>query len=178
MATTVEGHRLDLRVVTVDDAEYVHKLRVDPAYNAHLSAVTGTVADQALWIERYKEREAAGEEFYYIIVLKDGTPCGTVRLYDITPESFTWGSWVLDHNKPAKAALESAVLVYRLGYDVLGLPKAVFEVDAANTHTQAFHRRFGAHQTGQDESNLYFDLTNAQFEEARRGFEAIIRGAE
>ena len=90
----VEGPNLILRLIEPEDAAYVHSLRSNPAYNTHLSTVTGTVDDQRTWIEDYKSREAQGQEFYYVIERKDGTRCGLVRLYDIEAESFTWGSWI------------------------------------------------------------------------------------
>lgn len=80
----------------------------------------GTAEYQRRWIEAYKTCEAAGTEFYYIIELHDGTSCGTVRLYDIGTDIFTWGSWILDHNKPHKAALQSAVLSFGAGFHGVG----------------------------------------------------------
>ena len=102
----VEGPNLALRLITPDDAAYVHGLRIDPAYNQHLSEVSGTAEDQRRWIEGYKTREAEGREFYYIIERKDGRPCGVVRLYDLEADSFTWGSWILDSHKTRYAAIE------------------------------------------------------------------------
>ena len=113
--------RLCLRLVEPEDADFIHGLRMDPAYNAHLSAVDGTAADQRAWISRYKEREAAGRELYYVIERRDGTPCGLVRLYGIGTDGFTWGSWILNRDKPAGAALESAVLSFGVGFEKLGL---------------------------------------------------------
>ena len=54
----IDGVQLSLRLVQPDDAPYIHRLRTDPTYNGHLSAVTGTVEDQRSWIEGYKLREA------------------------------------------------------------------------------------------------------------------------
>jgi RimJ/RimL family protein N-acetyltransferase len=85
----IEGPNLALRLIQPADAAYVHGLRIDPAYNRHLSEVRGTAEDQRRWIEGYKAREAEGAEFYYIIERKDGTPCGVVRLYDLDADSFT-----------------------------------------------------------------------------------------
>ena len=104
-----------------EDAAFIHGLRTDPAYNTHLSPVTGTVADQRAWITAYKTREAAGAELYYIIERRDRVPCGAVRLYDITTDSFTWGSWILNADKPPKAALESALLSFSVGFVSLRL---------------------------------------------------------
>ncbi|KFE36169.1 hypothetical protein DW2_02624 [Thioclava atlantica] len=159
------GPRLKLRLVAPRDADYIHGLRTAPAYNAHLSAVSGTAEDQRRWIEAYKAREAEGVEFYYIIARRDdGRRCGVVRLYDIEGDHFTWGSWILDANKPQKAALESAVLIYQIGFDHLGLSRAVFDVRRENERTLAFHRRFGASETGGDDENLYFDYPRARHE--------------
>lgn len=160
----VEGPNLTLRLIEPNDAAYVHGLRTNPLYNSHLSKVTGSVEDQRQWIEGYKAREAAGQELYYVIERSDGTRCGLVRLYDIEAQSFTWGSWILDENKPRKAALESAVLIYEIGFAHLGCGRAVFDVRIDNAHTTAFHRRFGAVETGADKLNVYFSYRRSRFE--------------
>ena len=159
----VEGPNLTLRLIQPEDAAYVHSLRNNPAYNTHLSTVIGTVDDQRTWIKGYKSHEAHGQEFYYVIERKDGTRCGLVRLYDIEAESFTWGSWILDENKPRKAALESAVLIYQVGFAGLECARAVFDVRNDNIHTLAFHRRFGAHEVASDDLNVYFNYEQSQF---------------
>lgn len=167
----VSGTRLRLRLVRPDDADYIHSLRIDPTYNTHLSPVTGTAEDQRRWIEAYKVREGAAQEGYYMIErLSDGVRCGLVRLYGIKGDQFTWGSWILDTNKPHKAALESAVLIYKIGFELLDLSKAVFDVRRENTHTASFHRRFGATEVGSDDVNFYFDYPRARFETDRQRY--------
>lgn len=159
----IDGVQLSLRLVQPEDAQYIHGLRTDPTYNGHLSTVTGTVEDQRSWIEAYKTREAAGSEYYFVIERKDGVRCGVVRLYDVSGGQFTWGSWILEHNKPRKAALESALLIYRYGFEVLGLLRSVFDVRRGNEHTLAFHRRLKATQTHEDDQNIYFVYSREQF---------------
>ncbi len=171
----VAGPGLVLRLIEPEDAEYVHGLRVNPAYNQHLSQVRGTADDQRRWILDYKVREAAGEELYYIVERGDGERCGTVRLYDIDGERFTWGSWILDHNKPRKAALESAYLVYEIAFDRLGLSRAVFEVRRDNENTLGFHLRFGATETHSDPQNTYFEYPREVFEADRPGYLSILQ---
>lgn len=171
-----KGVLLRLRPVQPADAAYIHGLRIDPTYNRHLSAVQGTVADQQAWIERYKAREALGQEIYYIIErLSDGQPCGTVRLYDIADGQFTWGSWILDEGKTPKAALESAVLVYDVGFSGLGCDLAVFDVRRDNERTLAFHHRFGARKTGADDLNIYFDYPRDRFAADRDGHMSTLK---
>lgn len=172
----VAGVNLRLRLIEPDDADYVHGLRTDPAYNAHLSEVTGTAADQRRWIEAYKAREAERRELYYVIERRDAVRCGLVRLYDISTESFTWGSWILDHNKPPKAALESAVLIYVIGFERLGIPKAVFDVRRENAHTIAFHRRFNASQTHETDDDVHFVFSADRFAADKLGHFATLEG--
>ncbi|WP_370402010.1 GNAT family N-acetyltransferase [Sulfitobacter sp. JB4-11] len=159
----VEGPNLVLRLIEPEDAEYVHGLRIDPRYNQYLSEVSGTTADQRAWIERYKVREAAGEELYYIIERLDGVRCGTVRLYEIEQDQFTWGSWILDENKPTKAALESAVLSFDLGFNVLCKTIALVDARSQNDRAIGFYRRFGMTEVRRDEDHIYFKYHRAQF---------------
>jgi RimJ/RimL family protein N-acetyltransferase len=159
----IDGIKLSLRLVQPEDAAYIHGLRMDPAYNGHLSLVTGTVEDQRNWIETYKARETAGSEYYFVIERKDGVRCGVVRLYDITGDQFTWGSWILDHNKTSKAALESAVLSFGVGFDTLGLDMANVDVRAKNTHAEAFYRRLGMTEVRRTEQDIFFVYSRAQF---------------
>lgn len=161
----IEGVRLALRLAEPQDAAYIHALRLDPKYNQHLSQVTGTVKDQEDWLRRYKAREAVGGEYYYVIERQaDSQPCGLVRLYDITDDQFTWGSWILDNNKTPKAALESAILIYIVGFERLGLLRSAFDVRTENDRTRAFHTRLGAVETGRNEQDVFFEYTRAQFE--------------
>jgi RimJ/RimL family protein N-acetyltransferase len=170
----VEGPNLTLRLIRPEDADYVYALRTDPAYKQHLSEVRGTAEDQRRWIYGYKAREADLRELYYVIERMDGTRCGLVRLYDIGAESFTWGSWILDHNKTRKAALESAVLIYVAAFERLELPKAEFDVRRDNTNTLAFHRRFGATETHETDQDIYFTYPRSRFEADRAGYLAIL----
>lgn len=164
----IEGHLLTMRLITPDDAAYVHALRTDPRYNEHLSATTGAVQQQRDWIDSYKAREAAGTEYYYIIERKsDGLRCGVVRLYEIEDGRFTWGSWILDENKPFKAALESALLVYEVAFGRLNLQNAVFDVRKDNVRVISFHKRFGARETHSDEQDVFFDYSRSAFEDNR-----------
>ena len=159
----IDGMQISLRLVQPEDAAYIHGLRTDPTYNDHLSPVTGTVEDQRSWIEAYKTRETKGTEYYFVVERKDGVRCGVVRLYDITDDQFTWGSWILDHNKPRKAALETAVLSFGVGFDALKLDVANVDVRVKNTHAEAFYRRLGMTETHRTDQDIFFIYSRAQF---------------
>ena len=159
----VEGLNINLRLIQPSDAAYVHGLRIDARYNTHLSEVTGTVEDQRLWIKDYKSRESDGQEFYYVIERKDGKRCGLVRLYNVEADQFTWGSWILDDNKPPKAALESAVLSFGVGFEILGCQTAHIDVRIQNSHAEAFYRRLGMVEYRRTDEDIFFRYARATF---------------
>lgn len=171
----VEGPNLTLRLIQPEDAAYVYGLRTNPEYSAYLSEVTGTVDDQRRWIEGYKAREADLREFYYVIERKEGIRCGLVRLYDIEADRFTWGSWILDENKPPKAALESAVLSFGVGFEGLGRDLAQVDVRIDNTHAEAFYRRFGMTETHRTELDIFFVYLRAQFNATKDAYLSILK---
>lgn len=159
----VKGSILTLRLVELEDAEYLFKLRTNKKYNSHMSPVSGTVEDQKSWIISYKERESRFEEFYYILENLEDIPCGTVRLYNINSTQFTWGSWILDQNKPRKAALESALLSFGIGFEQLGLESALVDVRIANQKAYDFYVRLGMSEIYRDDLNIYFNYNRDQF---------------
>lgn len=172
----VSGPHLALRLIEPDDAEYVHQLRTDPAYNTYLSEVHGGVEDQRRWIEAYKAREAELRELYYVIERKDGVRCGLVRLYDIADDSFTWGSWILDANKPRKAALESVALSFGVGFDLLDLPRAYVDVRRDNAKALTIYQRLGMTELRQDHQDIFFCYERDRFAADRAGLMAVLEG--
>lgn len=173
----IDGPNLCLRLVTHEDADYILSLRSDPQYNRYLSETTGDIEDQKAWISTYKAREAAGLEYYYVIERLDGLRCGVVRLYEITKETFTWGSWILDGNKPPKAALESAVLSFGIGFEKLGIEIANIDSRIENQHAIAFYRRLGVTQLRQDECDIFFEYSRTQYRRDLRKYFSIINNA-
>jgi hypothetical protein len=168
-ATTVgevRGKRVSLALVEPDDAAFIHGLRVDPVLSRHLSPVSGGVLGQRAWLEGYKARERAGQEYYYLVRrVRDGRPCGTIRLYGIEENRLTWGSFMLNANKPPRAALETAYLSFSIAFDVLNVVRALVDVRRDNATAIAFYRR----HTGASDDELFFEYTRAQFEADRDG---------
>lgn len=155
----LDSKTIRLRLIEENDANFVLTLRLDSNYNQFLSAVTPDLDSQIVWIKKYKDDENAGKQFYFIIEKLDGTPCGTVRLYDFTEDSFCWGSWILNENKTRFSALESAFLVYQFAFDELGFTKCHFDVRKGNEKVISFHEKMGAKKTGETELDFLFEIT-------------------
>lgn len=161
---TLELGTVRLSPVDESHAEYIFSLRIDNTLNTFLSAAPSSVHDEREWITKYRDRAKEGSEYYFVIVRIGGMPCGTVRLYDFRADSFCWGSWILDKNKTRYAAVESAMLVYRLGFRQLGFTGSHFDVRKGNEKVIAFHRRFGAEMTHEDDENVYMFLSRSSYE--------------
>ncbi|MEM6386811.1 MAG: GNAT family N-acetyltransferase [Pseudomonadota bacterium] len=164
MIERIKGHIIDLRPVELDDAGFIHELRSDPNRAKHLNPIKGTVADQRNWLLGYKQREVAKQEMYFVVLRKSGNPCGLVRLYDIQPPRFTWGSIIFVEDRPKLAALEATVLSIGFGFEKLACSRVELDVRRENTVAIAFYQRFGFHLTGQDEASLYFTLEKPEFD--------------
>lgn len=157
---------ISMRLVEIVDAEFICDLRSNEFYNKHLSTTSSRVIDQEKWLESYKLREARNEEYYYIIFRKkDNKRIGTVRLYDFKNDikSFCWGSWILNEDKTPSAALESALLVYKIAFFSLGFERSHFDVRKNNEKVIAFHKKMGAEQISENNDDLFFVYTKQTY---------------
>ena len=154
----LQSKTVRLRLIEEQDAEFVLTLRLDDRYNQFLSSVNPSIAAQKERIKKYKTDETEGTQYYFIIERLDGTPCGTVRIYDLKEDSFCWGSWILNENKTRYAALESAFLVYQFAFENLNFKKSHFDVRKGNDRVISFHEKMGAIKTGETELDLLFEI--------------------
>jgi len=169
----LESKTIRLRYVEVNDAEFILSLRLDSRYNLFLSSVENDLESQRKWIKKYKKEEEDGTQFYFIIERHDGTPCGTVRIYDLRENSFCWGSWILNENKSKYAAIESALLVYQYGFEYLGFTKSHFDVMKKNLKVIDFHKKFGAQIVDEDSDNLYFEIYKNDVDNTAAKFKSL-----
>ncbi|WP_376711407.1 GNAT family N-acetyltransferase [Pseudochrobactrum lubricantis] len=168
--------RSHLRLVEPDDAAFICELRADPRLNRHLSKSSPEVEAQKAWIENYKQREAAGSEYYFVIH-SDGADCGVVRMYDFQENSgsFCWGSWIIKQPAPISLAPYTAALIYELGFDVLGFEQSHFDVRKENEKVCRFHLRTGAIRVGETELDQLFVFKRESWPSLREASERHIR---
>ena len=171
--------RTHLRLVeaNLQDAAYICRLRGDETLNRHLNPSSADVTAQLRWLESYKAREAAGEEYYFAIV-SDGADAGLVRLYDFREvegkNSFCWGSWIIPAPRAAGLVTYSALLVYEVGFGTLGFAQSHFDVRRGNTGVIGFHERAGAKRISEDELDVFFTFQPEDHEALRAASAAQI----
>lgn len=152
-AAYVSGAGIRLRNADVNDAEFVLSLRTDSQLNQFISPVSGAVEQQIAFLERYRESD---DQAFFIIEDKDHNPVGTVRLYDQKGDSFCWGSWIVSRTAPPRTGTKSALLVYSLGFDILGFNESHFDVRKGNERVWRFHESWGAVFQHEDELDRHY----------------------
>ena len=162
------------RLVEVNDAEFILSLRLDPEKNRFISPVKDDIEAQRTWIREYKNKEKNGEEYYFIIESKDSEKLGTIRLYEFRGDSFCWGSWILRHDAPAYAAIESVLCIYEIAFSRLGFMQSHTDVRKGNVAVKNFLVQFGAVITDDDDINYYFRMTRETFEKTRQNYRRFL----
>jgi len=163
----INGKNIILRTVEIEDAEFIYEMRKNESKTRYLSKITGSIQDQKEWIKTYKLKESEKKEFYFIIESKLHENLGLVRIYDFVDDSFCWGSWLIKENAPRFTAIESALLIYEFSFYQLGFKKSHFDVRKENLGVIAFHQRFGATITDEDELNYYFEYSKENYEKIK-----------
>ena len=117
---TIEKYGLYARLVNVDDAEFIYKLRSDKTLSKYIHDIEGGDEKQREWIKAYKEREKRGEEFYFIFY-NERSPIGLFRIYSIKGTTFTSGSWVMVPGSPIESVLAIPLIGREFAFDELGM---------------------------------------------------------
>ena len=153
-----------MRTIEIKDAKFICDMRNDLKKTKYLSKINGTLEAQKAWIKEYKLREKDNKEYYFVIENKFGEKFGLVRIYDMKEKSFCWGSWLIKEDAPKTTAIESALQIYEFGFYSLGFERSHFDVRKGNDRVIAFHQRFGAKITHEDELNYFFDFKKSDYE--------------
>ena len=127
---SLKRYGLDVRMVDIDDAEFILKLRTDPIKGRYIGKTDDTLTSQINWIKCYKERERSGEDYYFMYSFQ-GQPAGVNRIYNIEGDHFIHGSWVFSNDVPPYCSLAASIIAREIAFDVLGLEE---EVDTSGIH--------------------------------------------
>jgi RimJ/RimL family protein N-acetyltransferase len=162
------GDAVKLRLAKESDAGFLLGLRLDPSRNQNISATSSDLGAQVSWMVSYAAREAAGQEAYFVIVA-DGQPQGSLRLYDYRPsaDSFCWGSWIIRPTAPASTAHQSAILAYDLAFGALSFKRSHFDVRQANASVWKFHEKMGARLVRADDRDRFYEYEAEDYRQAR-----------
>ena len=137
----IAGEAFGLRPLALEDAGFVVAMRTDPRVARFINPTSPHVADQERWTEQYFARP--GDFSFIVRRLDSGRPEGMVGIYNLDDarRSAEWGRWVLTPG--SLAAAESALLVYRVAFDILALDLVYCRTLATNRQVVSFHTSCG-----------------------------------
>lgn len=171
MSLIVKGKSINLREIAVSDAEFILSLRTDPRYNEYLGKTDNDINKQREYIRKNAEKD---DDIYFIVESKHLQRFGCARLYNITPETFNYGSWIIMREAPPHFGLETYFLVSDFAYYVLKLERAEFDVRKGNKSVVAFHKRMGAEVVDADDLCYYFRQTKTTYESIRKKYSRYV----
>lgn len=166
----INRYGLNVRLVQKSDAEFIVALRTHSYNSRYLHADGLTVEKQISWIEQYKQREASGEDYYFLFTY-EGERVGVIRLYHIHECDFHCGSWAFSDEAPSFCGIAGAVIGREIAFGELGKTielNCEDGIDARNLNVQRFMKQMGLKMTGEryegETKYLVGELTKEDFE--------------
>ncbi len=158
---TTDRYGLYVRLVTEDDAEFITALRTDPKLGRYLHKTSPDVEVQKEWIRNYKIRETEGSDYYFIFLL-NGERQGVARIYDITEDTFTQGSWLFSPDAALGASVLGNIISIEIGFELLG-KKILYSDAQKDNNTHRYVRSFDPEIVETDELNIYYRIEPEKF---------------
>ncbi|MGL5126565.1 MAG: GNAT family N-acetyltransferase [Fusobacteriaceae bacterium] len=154
----INGELINLRTVELNDAEFILSLRKDESLNKFISSTSSSLSNQKEWIQKYFERENQKIEYYFMIRTKSSKACGTVRLYKIDnlKKECTWGSFMLNSDRPNGASYETISLSLNYAFNKLNLEKVFLDVRKENKKAIHIYEKAGFKKISEDNENYYY----------------------
>ncbi|RRK34682.1 N-acetyltransferase [Schaedlerella arabinosiphila] len=134
----LKGRYVDLRAVSVEDAEFTLKIRQNPKNTRGIPKLNNTIEEQQEWIRNQRKKEG---DYFFLVVSKSGEKLGTTSIYNIEGDVGEGGRLIL--NGDAFQIFEASLLLNRFAFDNLGLNKIVGFTFASNKRAIRFNRKMG-----------------------------------
>lgn len=159
---TIEKYGLKARFVNEDDAAFIVKLRTNKSLSKYIHSTDSSVDNQKEWIRNYKEREAKGQEYYFIFYLED-KPIGLERIYNLTSDSYTHGSLVFSPDSPIGSSVKADIITREVGFSILNKSINLFDVSKGNNGVIAYHQRYRPVVISEDDESYHYSLSKENF---------------
>ncbi len=171
MTRFYEGKRINLREADAHDAEFTLELRLANQHlNEFLTKIDNDVEKQRRYIINHQNK---GEDCYFIMESKDGERYGTVRMSDVTEDSFLPGSWIIKKGAPGYVAYETYFTIFDYAFIELNKKHCVLDVKKNNIANIKLHTRMGAiiRNENSDDDRFFFDFSRETYLKARKKYE-------
>jgi hypothetical protein len=123
----------------------------------------------------YLERHEAGRDYYFVYSYK-GTDFGVNRIYNVTKNFATSGSWVCLENTDVRLVLYSYYYMRKFFFESLNLKLDIMDTRSNNKNVLKLHKVFGATHLGIFEGDSFDVVTKEHYDKSKGKFEKIIFG--
>lgn len=165
---TYSKYGLTCRLVREEDASFILELRTDSKLSKYVHAVKNDLQGQIDWIREYKQREARGEDYYFIYFSND-KPIGVNRIYNITESSSTGGSWICRKDASVEESIATSFISTEIE-DTFEIPSGPFNVSKGNNQVLKFHLGMGAEIIDEDEKEYTLIRNKEKYEKAKNRY--------
>ena len=163
---TLKRYGLHVRLVEEADAEFILSLRTNPRLSKHIHTTSPDIEQQKQWIRDYKLREEKGLDYYFIFSISN-QPQGLARIYDITEDTFTQGSWIFSPDAALGASILGNIISSEIGFDFL--EKKIEYSDARrDNNTHRYVKSFSPEIIKTDELNIYYKILTEGFNTGKK----------
>jgi len=165
---TLDRYGLQVRLVIEEDAEFIVFLRTDTRLNQHINATSTDIEQQKQWIRNYKLREEQGLDYYFLFLINN-KPQGLARIYDITENTFTQGSWIFSPDAVLGASVLGNIISSEIGFEFLE-KKIEYSDSRKDTTTHRYVRAFNPEIITTDELNIYYKILPEGFMQGKKKY--------
>lgn len=134
----IEGRLVNLRSATEEDAQVTLTMRLNKEKTRFLHPVDNDVVKQRNWIR--KQRETLGD-YFFVVEDKNDNPIGMMGIYEIENDRGHSGRLLMYGN--ALQSYEAYLLLFRFGFDILGLKELFGDTDINNISAIKFSKAYG-----------------------------------
>lgn len=159
---TYQRYGVTVRFIQESDAEFILSLRTNPKLSRYIHATSMDITKQIEWTREYKKREQTGSDYYFIYSYENQY-VGVNRIYDITADSGTGGSWVCRPDTDAEVSVSTLLIMRDIMFEELGLQYDKFDVRKGNKQVQRIHKMMGAKIVAESNIDYFFELSRDEY---------------
>ena len=168
---SIEKYGLKVRLVNIDDSEFIVYLRSDPERTKFMITLSADIENQRQWIHEYKKREEKGSEYYFIYSDQEGSPIGVNRISKINFETRSCKLSGFIKKKGNKADTVAMFLINKeIAFDTLGLLFSISEIHEKNYKILKYYEYFEYEITKNENDYLHVVLTKVAFQNGKLSF--------
>ncbi len=135
---SMEGHYVNLRSATEEDAAFTLEIRQQPDIVRYIPEIKNTQQQQAAWIRQQRKTEG---DYFFVVESKDGQRLGTISIYHIQGLQAESGRLALRGD--VFQNVEAEILLLDFAFDELKLQEVYGEIYTQNTRALRFSKQFG-----------------------------------